>query len=256
MIKLVVMHCRLSLFAATLHLIAAISLAEDKPQLPPAAARTVDYAKDVQPLLARHCYKCHGPDKQESSFRLDQKGAALRGGDWGDKPLVVGKSADSPLIKAVAGLLPDLKMPPKGERLTPEEIGILRAWVDQGLSWPDTGGSEGKLTTDHWSFQPVKVVLPKLAVDPRAKNLVDGYLLDKLQENGLDLSPPADRVSLIRRIYFDLIGLPPTPADVAAFVANQQPDAYERLVARKSPAWRAVGPALAGRRSLRRNERL
>jgi hypothetical protein len=232
MIKLVVMHCRLPLYVATFLLVTAISLAEEKPQLPPPAARTMDYAKDVQPLLARHCYKCHGPDKQESSFRLDQKGAALRGGDWGDKPLVVGKSAESPLIKAVGGLLPDLKMPPKGELLTADEIGILRAWVDQGLSWPDTGDAGEKLTTDHWSFQPVKVVLSKAAADPRAKNLVDGYLLDRLQENGLDFSPPADRVSLIRRLYFDLIGLPPTPDDVAAFVADQRPDTYERLVDR------------------------
>ena len=112
----------------------------DKATLPAAATRTVDYTKDVQPILSRHCYECHGPDIQESSFRLDQKGAALRGGDSGDKPLVPGKSAESPLIKAVAGQLPDLKMPPKGDRLTAEEIGILRAWVDQGLSWPDAGG--------------------------------------------------------------------------------------------------------------------
>ncbi|MFN0016843.1 MAG: DUF1549 domain-containing protein, partial [Pirellulaceae bacterium] len=215
------------LFSATI-----ILEAKEKPTLPPAATRTVDYAKDVQPLLSQHCYKCHGPDKQESSFRLDQKGAALRGGDWGDKPLVAGKSAESPLIKAVAGLLPDLKMPPEGERLTAEEIGVLRAWVDQGLSWPDAGGTGEKLTTDHWSFQPVKVVLPKLAADARANNLVDGYLLDKLGESGLDFSPLADRVSLIRRVYFDLMGLPPTPDEVAGFVADQQPDAYDRLIDR------------------------
>lgn len=207
-------------------------LAEDKAALPPAATRTVDYAKDVQPILSRHCYKCHGPDKQESSFRLDQKGAALRGGDWGDKPLVVGKSEESPLIKAVAGLLSDLQMPPKGERLSAEEIGILRAWVDQGLSWPDAGGTDAKLTTDHWSFQPVKILLPKTTADSREANLVDGYLLDKLRESGLDFSPPADRVSLIRRVYFDLVGLPPTPDEVAEFVSDQHVDAYERRVDR------------------------
>ncbi len=209
-----------------------MTAAEEKPMLPAAATRTVDYARDVQPILQTHCYKCHGPDKQESSFRLDQKGAALRGGDWGDKPLVVGKSDESPLINAVAGLLPDLKMPPEGKRLTADEIGILRAWVDQGLSWPDAGGAGDKLTTDHWSFQPVKVSLPKAAADPRGNNLVDGYLLDKLSDSGLDFSSPADRVTLIRRIYFDVIGLPPTPENVAEFVADAQPDAYERLIDR------------------------
>ncbi|MGI8982035.1 MAG: PSD1 and planctomycete cytochrome C domain-containing protein [Pirellulaceae bacterium] len=205
---------------------------DEKPSLPPAATKTVDYAKDVQPILQRHCYKCHGPEKQESSFRLDQKGAAIRGGDWGDKPLVVGKSEESPLIKAVAGLLPDLKMPPEGKRLTADEIGVLRAWVDQGLAWPDAGGAGDKLTTDHWSFQPVKVSLPKEAADPRGNNLVDGYLLDKLRENGLDFSSPADRVTLIRRVYFDIVGLPPTPEEVARFVADEQSDAYERLIDR------------------------
>lgn len=207
-----------------------MTAAEESPSLPAASTKTVDYAKDVQPILQRHCYKCHGPNKQESSFRLDQKGAALRGGDWGDKPLVVGKSEESPLIKAVAGLLPDLKMPPEGKRLTAEEIGVLRAWVDQGLSWPVAGGARDKLTTDHWSFQPVKVLLPKAAADPRAMNLVDGYLLDKLRESGLDFSPPADRVTLIRRVYFDIVGLPPAQEEVARFVADAQPDAYERLI--------------------------
>jgi Protein of unknown function (DUF1553)/Protein of unknown function (DUF1549)/Planctomycete cytochrome C len=210
-----------------------ITIADDQqPSLPPAAARKVDYAKDVQPLLARHCYQCHGSEKQESSFRLDRKGAAIRGGDWGDKPLVAGKSKESPLIKAIAGLLPDLKMPPEGQRLTAEEIGILRAWVDQGLSWPDAGGAEDKLTTDHWSFQPVKVVQPNGAAAPHALNLVDGYLLDKLRESGLDFSPPADRVTLIRRVYFDIVGLPPTSEEVASFVAEERPDAYERLIDR------------------------
>ena len=205
---------------------------DKKPLLPPAADRTVNYAKDIQPLLARHCYKCHGPDKQESSFRLDQKGAALRGGDWGDKPLVVGKSEESPLIKAVAGLLPDLKMPPEGDRLTVDEIGILRAWVDQGLIWPDGGTAGEKLTTNHWSFQPVRIAQPKAAADPRANTLVDGYLLDKLRESSLDFSPRADRIALIRRAYFDVVGLPPTPDEVTTFVADNQPDAYERLIDR------------------------
>ena len=215
-----------------LFILCPLGLFADEPALPPASTTTVDYVRHVQPIFQKHCYKCHGPDKQESSFRLDQKAAALRGGDWGDKPLVAGKSAESPLIKAVAGLLPDLKMPPKGERLTAEEIGVLRAWVDQGISWPETGGASGISGADHWSLQPVRLTLPRLASDARASNLIDGYLLDKLQASGLEFSPPADRVTLIRRLSFDIVGLPPAPDEVAAFVADNQPDAYDRLVDR------------------------
>lgn len=206
-------------------------LAEDA--LPAAATKRVDYAQDVQPILSRHCYKCHGPEKQESSFRLDQKAAALRGGDWGDKPFLSGKSAESPLIKAIAGQLPDLKMPPEGERLTGEEIGILRAWIDQGISWPESGDpTAGKLTTDHWSFQSLKRTLPKSLGDPRVSSTIDGFVLDTLQEKNLALSPPADRVTLLRRLSLDLLGLPPTPEEVAAFLQDEQADAYERLVDR------------------------
>src|SRR5262245_35079426 len=127
--------CSLLPFAAALALGGAAARADDPP-LPPPASRTVDYARDVQPLLTRACYSCHGPQKQRSGFRLDLKAAALQGGDLGPA-ILPGKSGDSRLVRAVAGLEPDLRMPPKGDRLTPQEVGLLRAWIDQGANWPD-----------------------------------------------------------------------------------------------------------------------
>src|SRR2546426_8551748 len=103
--------------------------AEDK-KLPPAATKEIDYAQDIDPILKNNCIKCHGPNKQKSNLRLDSREAALKGGDIG-KPIVVGKSAESNLIKYVAGLDEETKMPPTGDPLTEAQIGLLRAWIDQ-----------------------------------------------------------------------------------------------------------------------------
>lgn len=103
--------------------------------IPPAAKREVDFAKDVQPLFKEHCHKCHGSARQEAGLRLDRRDDALNGGDGG--PIfVAGKSAESKLIKYVAAVDPDVVMPPEGERLSDEQIGLLRAWIDQGAKWP------------------------------------------------------------------------------------------------------------------------
>src|SRR4051794_36209278 len=117
--------------ALLLVLFGAPVAAADDAKLPPPAARKADYAKDIQPIFAGACYSCHGEKKQQSSFRLDRKADALKGGEGG-KAIVPGKSAESPLVRYVAGLDPDIQMPPKGERLTAEQVGLLRAWIDQG----------------------------------------------------------------------------------------------------------------------------
>src|SRR5262245_41557589 len=109
--------------------VAADPPAASSPTLPPAAARSVNFVRDVQPLFAANCYRCHGPDKQEAQFRLDVKESALSGGELGPA-ILPGKSADSLLIQAVSGLKPDLVMPRKGNRLTTDQVGLLRAWVD------------------------------------------------------------------------------------------------------------------------------
>ena len=136
-------HCRT--FASVLALAAFASVATAQP------AKKVDYAKDVQPIFASACYKCHGDKKQESGFRLDRKADALKGGDLG-KAIVPGKSAESPLIRYVAGLDKEIKMPPKGERLKPDQIAVLRAWIDQGAVWPESGSAV--VAKKHWAFVP------------------------------------------------------------------------------------------------------
>ena len=108
-----------------------------KPELPPAATTEVDFARDIEPIFAANCVKCHGPDKQKSGYRLDSREAAIKGGDGG-AAIVVGKSAESVLIRNVSGLDPDVRMPPpKAEPLTAQQVGILRAWIDQGAKWPE-----------------------------------------------------------------------------------------------------------------------
>jgi mono/diheme cytochrome c family protein len=201
----------------------------DASKLPPAATRPVDFQRDVQPILTATCLKCHGPDKQKGGFRVDAKDALLTGGDNHAPNVRPGKSADSPLIHFVAGLDEEMRMPRKGEALSAEQVGLLRAWIDQGAAWPDDGTGDVAKET-HWSLKPVaRPVVPKI---DGARNAIDAFIFDRLKRANLTPSPEADRRTLIRRLSFDLIGLPPTPEEVEGFIADDSPDAYERLVDR------------------------
>ncbi len=209
--------------------------------LPKPAADQVDFTRDIQPILQRSCLSCHGGEKQRSGFRLDQRHAALRGGEIG-KAILPGHSAESPLIRMVAGLEEGLEMPPEGERLSPEEIAQLRRWIDDGANWPaDTTTAEAD-PTDWWSLRPlVTPAVPVTAGIPPAWNVnpIDAFVYARLAEAQLTPTPDADRRTLIRRVYFDLIGLPPTPAEVQEFVEDTNPQAYEHLLDRllKSPQY-------------------
>src|SRR6185436_12464571 len=122
-------------------------------ELPPPAQRAIDFARDVRPFFHERCVACHGPEKQKSGYRLDTRDAALKGGDSGDAAIIPGKSADSPLIQFVAGLDADKLMPPKKSdkpRLSPEEIGVLRAWIDQGAVWPEDASTAKRDPLDWW----------------------------------------------------------------------------------------------------------
>lgn len=200
------------------------------PVVSQAPTKAVDFDRDVKSILSKHCYVCHGPDKQRGDLRLDRKTDALRGGESG-KPFVPGKPGDSLLIQRVtAG--DDRRMPPSGDGLSAAEVDVLRTWIAQGASWPDDGSSADP--ADWWSFRPLqRPAAPDvgLAQWPVA-NLIDAFILAKLKDKGLSPSPQADRRTLIRRLYFDLIGLPPTPEDVQAFVQDDSPEAYEKLVDR------------------------
>ena len=216
--------------ALPLLIVAAPVAAADVAELPPPAGRKVDYAKDVRPILAAACYSCHGEKKQQSGFRLDRKADALKGGEIG-KAIVPGKSAESPLIRYVAGLDKDLKMPPKGDRLTAEQVGVLRAWIDQGADWPEAAAVADP--RKHWAFQPpVRPLLPKVSNPAWVRTPIDAFVLARLDREGLKPSADADRVTLLRRLHLDLTGLPPTVAEANAFLADNTPAAYANAVER------------------------
>ncbi len=206
----------------------AVNFAEE---LPPASQREVDFAGDVQPLLQKHCAACHGQEKQESGLRLDMRDAALLGGDSG-KAILAGESANSRLIQYVSGVDPDHLMPPEGPTLTRDEIGVLRAWIDRGANWP-VSNSETEVKNNHWAYQAIPVVTPpNVKHGESIRNPIDQFIVSKLESLGLAPSPEADRYTLIRRLYLDLLGLLPTIEEVDAFVADSRPTAYEELVDR------------------------
>jgi hypothetical protein len=195
-----------------------------------ARGQEIDFAREVRPILEAKCYSCHGPRKQQSDFRLDDKVRAFRGGTEGPA-IVPGKAAESPLLDRIgADAEPDEAMPPKGERVTPEQVALIRKWIDQGAKWPeDLAGSASK----HWAFvPPTRPALPKVVDGKWPKNAVDSFVLARLEAEGLKPSPEADRTTLIRRLSLDLVGLPPMPEAIDAFVADQAPDAYEKVVDR------------------------
>ncbi len=205
----------------------------DASKLPPPAAVAVDFVRDIQPILAKNCYSCHGPERQKSELRWDVKAVALKGGEHGPA-LVPGDSAGSRMIQLVAGLNPDLIMPQKGERLTPAQIGVLRAWIDQGAKWPEGLDPAGYVDKrNHWSFKaPVRPTPPRMEQNHWVRNPIDNFVLARLEKEKMRPSPEADRVTLIRRLSLDLTGLPPTIREVDDFLADRSPDAYEKVVER------------------------
>jgi len=188
-------------------------------------AAPVDFVKDVRPIFQTHCYDCHGEDKQKSGLRLDVKSAAFTGGDNHGPDIVPGKPEESPLIQFLITEDEDEVMPPKGERLSAKEIETLTRWVKEGAVWPDgVDLVELEDTSDHWSFKPLNV--------PSGDHSIDSFIDRKLKENNLSRSPRADKATLLRRITFDLIGLPPTPEEMETFLADNSPDAFTKVVER------------------------
>ena len=223
---------RLILFLTSLSAAARAVAAVNTAALPPAAGQPVDFVRDIQPILADACVKCHGAEKQKSGYRLDAKAVALTQGDNHAPNIIPGKSAESPLIHFVAGLDEEMKMPPKDTPLTAEQIGLLRRWIDDGAVWPEAASVKVADRTDWWSLKPI--VKPTVPAGEAGGNPVDAFISAKLKENGLTLSPPADASTLMRRVYFDLTGLPPSPEEVEAFVKESATSgaAYEALVDR------------------------
>lgn len=194
--------------------------------LPAIAADDEFFEKNIRPLLVEKCLSCHSKEKAKGGLRLDSRGEMLKGGDGG--PVVLpGKPKESRLIEAIKHT-GDLKMPQSG-KLSEREIAALEEWVNRGATWPAAAvlASPDKIAeaaAKHWAFQPVK--------RPTGVNSIDGFAQAKLRDNGLSLSPRADKRTLIRRATFDLHGLPPAPEEIEAFLNDETADAYEKLIDR------------------------
>lgn len=212
---------------------------EEAPK--PDAAQLEFFEKQIRPILVNRCTKCHGAEKQKGEFRLDSRAAILKGGESG-LAVVPGKPDESELIKAIRYDADSYQMPPTG-KLPDEEIARLTEWVEMGAPWPtETPAGTGAKTTSefnlaerakHWSFQPVKrPPIPVVKESGWPKSPVDNFVLAKLEAAELKPAIVTDKRTLLRRVTFDLIGLPPTPAELESFLSDDAPDAYEKVVDR------------------------
>ena len=191
-----------------------------------AQSKTIDFTRDVQPILNARCSGCHGPQQQMNGLRVDDSKALLN-------VVTPGDSASSKLMQRVSSTKKGFGMPPVGAPLTSAEIATLRDWIDQGAKITAAASHAADSKTSHWSFQPVhRPAVPEVADKTWTRNPIDNFVLARLQSEHIQPSPEADRNTLIRRLSLDLTGLPPTPAETDAFITDKHPDAYERLVDR------------------------
>ncbi|HYT88983.1 MAG TPA: DUF1549 domain-containing protein, partial [Gemmataceae bacterium] len=225
--------CRLTLTSAALLLVGG-RLPAQAPKTPPASPQALEFFETkIRPVLAEHCFSCHGPKKQQAGLRLDTPAFLRAGSDSG--PVVVPGQPDKSLLLQAVRHQGDLKMPPKG-RLAAGAVADLAAWVSLGAPWPATGADKQPVVAlwkSHWAFQPVrKTAPPAVKGQPAEGSPIDAFILQRLEAKGLTLSAPTDRRTLLRRVTFDLIGLPPTAEEVDAFEKDTAPDAYEKVVDR------------------------
>ncbi len=185
-----------------------------------AAAGEVDFARDVQPVLARRCYACHGPETQEAGLRLDDRGSATATLDSGVAAIVPGDGAASELVTRIQSKDPDTQMPPEGPRLSPNETAALTKWIEAGAEWKA-----------HWAFGAVKRPTVPAPTDS-FENPVDAFIDAGLADRGLARSPEADKRTLLRRVTYSVTGLPPTEAETQAFLADNSDTAWEKVIDR------------------------
>jgi hypothetical protein len=188
------------------------------------AGDKVEFGRDIRPIFAERCFRCHGPKRAEGGLRLDVRRRAMLGGDTG--PAIIARKSDAgELLLRLTSSDRTRRMPPGSEPLTAVQIERIKAWIAAGAPWPDELAGKESFDT-HWAFAAVKrPAPPKNAAHP-----IDAFLLARLDKAGLTLSPPAPRHTLVRRLYLDLIGLPPTPAEMDAIVKDERADWYERAV--------------------------
>jgi len=184
----------------------------------------VDFQKDVAPVFAEHCLQCHGPDKAKGGLNLTSMESATKALKSGHTALVPGQPDRSEMLARLTSTDPEEQMPPKEQtkRPTEQQIALLREWIASGAQW-----------TPHWAYVPVqRPPVPAVKDAAAVRNTVDAFIVAGLDTRGIAPSPEADRFTLIKRVYYDLLGLPPTPEEVDAFVADAAPDAFEKLVDR------------------------
>ncbi len=238
------------LVIAGIGLFAALPSAQaPTPPSPPAAASApVTFARDIEPIFAKSCWNCHSADAQLADLDLSTREAALRGGEHG-AAIVPGNAEQSRLYRMVAGLEP-ITMPMDGSKLAPAEIAAIKSWIESGAEWgaparsgrrKPAGAPSSALAAlenmditpeqrAYWAFKLPVQKTPPLATKPELSHPIDRFLEAARAEKKLVAAPRADKRTLIRRAYLDLIGLPPTPADVDAFVADQSDDAWDKLI--------------------------
>jgi mono/diheme cytochrome c family protein len=191
-----------------------------------------DFTRDIQPILAKSCYGCHGAKAQLGGLRLDSRKLALQGGQSGGT-IVPGDHSKSTLYQRIAGIGDQARMPMGGKPLDGSQIDLIKKWLDAGAAWPESGDDAKAEIKKHWAFIP-----PKRPEPPAVKKVdwsrtpVDRFILAKLENEGLAPSPEAAKATLLRRLSLDLIGLPPTPAELDAFLKDTSPDAYKKQVDR------------------------
>ncbi len=194
--------------------------------MPPAglaAAEPVDFSRDIQPLLAKRCFSCHGPDTHEGGLRLDQAAGATAELDSGGRAIVPGASATSEILARITATDPDTRMPPEGPRLTSAQVDAITRWIDEGAEWKE-----------HWAFRPLmrpEVPAGTTSGQPLV-NPIDAFIRAGLAHRGLAAPAPADKTSLLRRATYDMTGLPPTEQEVFDFLADDSPQAWEKVADR------------------------
>jgi mono/diheme cytochrome c family protein len=193
------------------------------------AQARVDFVRDIQPIFRASCDGCHGAKKQMANLRLDSKQIALA------KVIIPGKAGESTLYQRVAGIGDQARMPMGGDPLKKEQIELIRRWIDEGADWPEESAVRNpeSAISNHWAYvAPRRPALPKVKNTAWAKTPIDLFILARLEKEGVQPSPEADRVTLLRRLSIDLIGLPPTPEEIDAFLTDSSPKAYEKQVER------------------------
>lgn len=216
---------RLTLCVALCGLVALLFVEQcDTTHAADSPAVRIDFSRDVRPILMGRCVKCHGADHAEAGLRLDLLSFATQKLESGKFALVPGKAGDSEILQRITSVDPDLRMPPDGPRLPASEIATLKSWIEQGATWPS-----------HWAYEPLQQISLANALPTKPVELsepLDLFIELERRKAGLNGSQRSDKRSLMRRVYFDLLGLAPASEELADFISDDAPDAYVRLVDR------------------------